>query len=234
MHSSANTPGTLYVVGTPIGNLGDTSVRMKETLQQVDAIACEDTRVTARLLQHLGIHKPMVSYRDDNEIRAAESLLQRLLQGEHIALVSDAGVPTISDPGFRITRLCQKQGIPVLPIPGPCALITALSASGLPSDSFLFLGFLLPKKAARIRTFTQYLDFPHTLLFYESPHRITKCLDDMKQVLEPERVICVSKELTKMHERIVSGSLSDVHAHVLSRSLKGEFVVGIAPRGFVL
>jgi len=226
--------GTLYIVGTPIGNLGDLSPRVIETLKASDCIACEDTRVTAKLLQHISIHKPLVNYRDDNEIRAAEQLLERLKAGESIAVVTDAGVPTISDPGFRITRLCQKQGIPVVPIPGPSALITALSASGLPTDSFLFLGFLLPKKSARVRTFTQYLDFPHTIIFYESPHRIDKCLNDMLEVYEPDRIISVAKELTKLHERIVSGKMADLHKDVLSRSLKGEFVIAVAPKGFEL
>jgi len=226
--------GTLYVVGTPIGNLSDISQRAIETIHNCDALACEDTRVTGRLLQHLSIQKPMVSYRDDNEIRAAEQLLERLQSGETIALVSDAGVPTISDPGFRITRLCQKHGIPIVPIPGPNAITTTLCASGLPTDAFLFLGFLPPKKAARQRIFSQYLEFPHTIIFYESPHRIEKCLADIKSVFEPERVVCVAKELTKLHERLVSGPLEEIAPDICSRSLKGEFVIAIAARGFEL
>ena len=232
--TAPSSSGTLYIVGTPIGNLGDLSKRVAEILKTCDGIACEDTRVTAKLLQYLEIHKPLVSYRDDNETYAAEQLLERLQKGENIAIVSDAGVPTISDPGFRITRLCQRHKIPIIPIPGPSAVITALSASGLPTDSFLFLGFLPPKKAARIRTFTQYLEFPHTLLLYESPHRIKKCLDDMLEVYESDRVVSISKELTKLHERVVSGTLKEIHLDVLSRSLKGEFVVAIAPKGYVL
>lgn len=226
--------GTLYVVGTPIGNLSDISQRAIETIHNCDALACEDTRVTGRLLQHLSIQKPMVSYRDDNEIRAAEQLLERLQSGETIALVSDAGVPTISDPGFRITRLCQKHGIPIVPIPGPNAITTTLCGSGLPTDAFLFLGFLPPKKAARQRIFSRYLEFPHTLIFYESPHRIEKCLSDIKSVFEPERVVCVAKELTKLHERLVSGPLEEIAPDICSRSLKGEFVIAIAARGFEL
>ena len=226
--------GTLYVIGTPIGNLGDMSNRVISTLQECDMIACEDTRITVKLLHHAGIEKHLISYRDDNESYVAQQLLGLLLDGKNIAVVSDAGVPTISDPGFRITRLCQKNKLPIVPIPGPCALITTLSASGLPTDAFLFLGFLAPKKAARIRTFQQYLDFPHTLVFYESPHRILKFLEDLVEVYEPQRCICVAKELTKLHERIVSGPLVEIKEQVESRSIKGEFVVAIAPSGFEL
>ena len=232
--ASNSREGALYVVGTPIGNLGDISQRVIETLKNCDAVACEDTRVTGRLLQHLGIQKPMVSYRDDNEVRAAEQLLERLQNSETLALVSDAGVPTISDPGFRITRLCQKHQIPVIPIPGPNAITTALCCSGLPTDAFLFLGFLPPKKAARQRIFTQYLEFPHTVIFYESPHRIEKCLSDMQTILESDRIVCVAKELTKLHERLASGPLQQIAPDVLGRSLKGEFVLAIAPKGFEL
>jgi 16S rRNA (cytidine1402-2'-O)-methyltransferase len=233
MEQARNT-GILYVVGTPIGNLGDLSPRVIDTFKTCDLIACEDTRVSSRLLNHAGIHKPLISYRDDNEIRCAELLLEKLLQGETIALISDAGVPTISDPGFRITRLCHKNKVPVIPIPGPSAVITALSCSGLPTDSFLFLGFLLPKKSARIKTFTDYFNFPHTLLFYESPHRIEKCLNDMMEVYGETRCVTVAKELTKMHERVITGNLVEVQKEVMGRSLKGEFVIAVAPASFEL
>lgn len=229
-----NNIGTLYVVGTPIGNLSDLAPRAIETFNSCDLIACEDTRVSARLLHHNEIRKPLFSYRDSNEIRAAEILLEKLLQGDSIALISDAGVPTISDPGFRITRLCHKHKVPIVPIPGPSAVITALSASGLPTDSFLFLGFLAPKKSARIKAFNEYFSFPHTLLFYESPYRIEKCLNDMLEVYGENRYICVAKELTKMHERIITGKLLEVKEEVLNRSMKGEFVIAVAPANYEL
>ena len=233
MEQAQNT-GTLYVVGTPIGNLSDLSPRVAEILRTCDLIACEDTRITSRLLGHADIRKPLINYRDDNEIRCAEMLLEKLLQGEIIALVTDAGVPGISDPGFRITRLCHKNAVPVVPIPGPSAVITALSCSGLPTDSFLFLGFLAPKKSARVKAFTEYLQFPHTIVFYESPHRIEKCLSDMLEVYGDSRYVTVAKELTKLHERVVTGTLGDVSKAVLERSLKGEFVIVVAPADFQL
>ena len=233
MEQAPNT-GTLYIVGTPIGNLDDLSPRVIDTLKACDLIACEDTRVSSRLLNHAEVRKPLISYRDDNEIRCAETLLEKLLAGETIALVTDAGVPGISDPGFRITRLCHKNAIPVVPIPGPSAVITALSCSGLPTDSFLFLGFLAPKKSARIRAFTEYLEFPHTIVFYESPHRIEKCIHDMLEVYGETRYVTVAKELTKLHERVVTGQLGEVSKSVLERSLKGEFVVAVAPGKFEL
>ncbi|MCG8525568.1 MAG: 16S rRNA (cytidine(1402)-2'-O)-methyltransferase [Opitutales bacterium] len=233
-NSSDSSASKLQIVGTPIGNLGDLSERAAEAFRSCDLVACEDTRVTGKLLNHLQIERPMISYRDANEREVAEQLLSQLQSGKTITLVSDAGVPTISDPGFRITRLCQKHGIPVTPIPGPCAFITALSASGLPTDSFLFIGFLPPKKAARQRIFTEYSDFPHTLVFYESTHRIEKCLKDMELVYGSERYVSVAKELTKLHERIHTDRLGKLKDDVLRRSLKGEFVVMVAADSFEL
>jgi 16S rRNA (cytidine1402-2'-O)-methyltransferase len=232
--AESSTDGKLYLVATPIGNLGDLSPRAAEILKACDLIACEDRRITGRILNHIEAEKPLYNYRDDNELEAAKYLLSELEQGKKIALVSDAGTPTISDPGFRIARLCRAEAIDIVPIPGPSAATTALSASGLPTNAFLFLGFLPPKQAARVRTFTQYLDFDHTLIIYESTHRIEKCLRDMLQVYEPGRCICVAKELTKMHEYILSGPIEEVAKSVLGRSTKGEFVVIIAPKGFSL
>jgi 16S rRNA (cytidine1402-2'-O)-methyltransferase len=233
MTETAST-GVLYVAATPIGNLGDLSSRFAEVLRECDRVACEDTRVSGKLLAHLGVHKPMLSYRDDNELRTAQVLLERLLLGEKVLLMTDAGTPGVSDPGFRITRLCHANQVTVIPLPGPCAAVVALSASGLPSDAFLFLGFLPPKTSGRVRLFQQYAAFPHTLVFYESPHRIEKCMNDLLEVFGPERCVSVSKELTKLHERILSGPLGVVREAVLARSMKGEFVVSVAPDGYAL
>jgi len=227
-------PGTLFLVATPIGNLGDISPRVTDTLRSCDFVACEDTRVTGKLLKHLQIERPLINYRDENEKQQAEYLVDKLKTGESIALVSDAGTPTISDPGFRLTRLCHHQSVRVVSIPGPSALICALACSGLPSNGFLFLGFLPPKKAARIRTFTEYKDFAYTLIIYESPHRIEKCLLDMLEVFGDDRVVSVSKELTKLHEHTFTGPLKEPVEHVKSRSQKGEFVVCIAAESFQL
>lgn len=226
--------GCLYVVATPIGNLGDMSQRALAVLGACDVVACEDTRVSGRLLDHFGIRKPLLSYRDENEIRQSDVLCGRMRAGEKVVLMSDAGVPTVSDPGFRMVRQCRREGIPVIPIPGASAVVTALCCSGLPSDAFLFLGFLAPKSSARIKAFQQYREFPHTLIFYESPHRILKFMDDVVAELGPDRVICVCKELTKLHERVWTGAAGEVHASLMKSSTKGEFVVLIAPSGYVL
>ena len=226
--------GCLYVVATPIGNLGDMSQRALSVLGACDVVACEDTRVSGRLLDHFGIRKPLLSYRDENEIRQSDVLCGRMRAGEKVVLMSDAGVPTVSDPGFRMVRQCRSEGIPVIPIPGASAVVTALCCSGLPSDAFLFLGFLAPKTSARIKAFQQYRDFPHTLILYESPHRILKFMDDVVAELGPDRVICVCKELTKLHERVWTGTAAEVRASLMKSSTKGEFVVLIAPSDYVL
>lgn len=226
--------GCLYVVATPIGNLGDMSQRALAVLGACDVVACEDTRVSGRLLDHFGIRKPLLSYRDENEIRQSDVLCGRMRAGEKVVLMSDAGVPTVSDPGFRMVRQCRREGIPVIPIPGASAVVTALCCSGLPSDAFLFLGFLAPKSSARIKAFQQYREFPHTLIFYESPHRILKFMNDVVAELGPDRVICVCKELTKLHERVWTGAAGEVRASLMKSSTKGEFVVLIAPSDYVL
>lgn len=226
--------GTLYVVATPIGNLSDISERALETLRFCDLVACEDTRITGAMLRKFGIEKEMFVNEDSRERGVAPLLFERLKAGKNVALVSDAGTPCISDPGFRIVRACRADGVKVVPIPGACAFASALSASGLPSDSFLFVGFLPAKTAARKNFFEKYADFGHTLIFYESPYRIEKFVDDALEVFGGERVVCVAKEISKMFERFFVGRLADVAAELKKSSTKGEFVVIVAPDGFTL
>lgn len=228
-------PGTLYVVATPIGNLGDASPRCREILGAVSRIACEDTRVTGSLLARLDIPKsPLLSYREENETSRTDILLEDLANGNDIALVADAGTPTVSDPGFRLVRACRKAGIPVIPIPGPSAAITALSASGLPTDRFYFIGFPPPKSAARRRFLQDHRSFPSTLVLYESVHRIGKFLNEIVEELGTDRVICVARELTKKFETSFTGSAAAVRKQVEARARKGEFVVLIAPESYEL
>jgi 16S rRNA (cytidine1402-2'-O)-methyltransferase len=227
--------GTLRVVATPIGNLGDASPRCREALGSADLIACEDTRVAAKLLAALALESPpLISYRDANETASAEGLVEKLRQGQTVAVLPDAGTPGISDPGFRLVRLCHREGIPVVPVPGPSACVAALSASGLPSDRFYFVGFLPPKSAARRRFLAAHADFPSTIILYESVHRIEKLLDEIVGELGPGRVLSVARELTKKFETILSGPAESVRAAVLDRSRKGEFTVLLAPQDFRL
>ena len=226
--------GTLFVVATPIGNMDDLSARAAEALRSADIVACEDTRVTGNLLRRLGVSAQMFVYEDSRERAAAPALLKMLQEGSSVALVSDAGTPCLSDPGFRIVRACRAAGVPVVPIPGPCAFVSALCASGMPSDSFLFAGFLPPKTSARKNFFERHRDFGRTLIFYESPHRIEKFVDDALEVFGPERTVCVAKEISKVFERFFVGKLSDVARDLKASSLKGEFVVIVAPEGFAL
>lgn len=226
--------GTLYVVATPIGNLSDISERALETLRSCDLVACEDTRITGAMLRKFGIEKEMFVNEDSRERGVAPLLLERLKAGKNVALVSDAGTPCISDPGFRIVRACRACGVKVVPVPGACAFASALSASGLPSDSFLFVGFLPAKTAARKNFFEKYADFGHTLIFYESPYRIEKFVDDALEVFGGDRIVCVAKEISKMFERFFVDRLADVAAELKKSSTKGEFVVIVAPDGFTL
>lgn len=226
--------GTLFVVATPIGNMDDLSARAAEALRSADIVACEDTRVTGNLLRRLGVSAQMFVYEDSRERAVAPALLKKLQEGSSVALVSDAGTPCLSDPGFRIVRACRAAGVSVVPIPGPCAFVSALCASGLPSDSFLFAGFLPPKTSARKNFFERHRDFGRTLIFYESPHRIEKFVDDALEVFGPERTVCVAKEISKVFERFFVGKLSDVARDLKASSLKGEFVVIVAPEGFAL
>src|SRR5471032_1442414 len=227
-------PGHLYVVATPIGNLTDVTERARAILGAVDLIACEDTRTTGVLLAHLGCRRELVAYHEHNEIEAAERLVERLAAGASIALVSDAGTPGLSDPGFRLVRACRRRGLPVVPVPGPSALIAVLSASGLPTNGFLFVGFLPPKSAARIAFFENYRDFDYTLALYESCHRIDKAVAEIVATLGGERVLCVAREVTKLFETFLVGPAAEVQARLAQSSLKGEFVLLIAPADFVL
>jgi 16S rRNA (cytidine1402-2'-O)-methyltransferase len=207
-----------------------------ETLRSVDAIACEDTRVTGKLLGKLGITKegPLLSYREENEKHMAVALADRVAAGERIALIADAGMPAISDPGFRLVRECRLRGLGVTAAPGASAATTALALSGLPSDGFLYVGFLAPKSAARKRFFEEKRAFEYTIIVYESCHRIGKFLNDLVEVLGAARCISVGRELTKLHETIHSGPAAEVRDRVAAGSRKGEFVVCVAKDGFAL
>lgn len=224
----------LYLVATPIGNRDDITSRALETLRRVDAIACEDTRKTGQLLAHYGIEKPLVSYHEHNEKARSEALKERILAGSSLALVSDAGTPAISDPGFRLVRACRKAGIPVVPLPGPCALITALSASGLPTHSFLYAGFLPPKASQRIKFFNTHKDATYSLVCYESSHRIDKFINDAIDTFGKNRTGCVARELTKRFETFLVGTLESIANQLTGSQLKGEFVVIVAPASYQL
>jgi 16S rRNA (cytidine1402-2'-O)-methyltransferase len=221
-------PGTLYVVATPLGNLEDLSPRALGTLRKVALIACEDTRRTGNLLRSRGILTPTTSYFEHNERWKGERILEALRSGRDVALVSDAGTPGISDPGYRLVRDARSEGLPVVPVPGPSAIITALSASGLPTDRFLFLGFLPPKAGARKRAIEELAAERSTLVFYESPVRVVSALADMIEILgDREAFLC--REATKVHEEYVKGPLSELRALLAERSrVKGEIVLVVA------
>jgi 16S rRNA (cytidine1402-2'-O)-methyltransferase len=227
-------PGHLYVVATPIGNLADLTDRARAILGAVDVIACEDTRTTGAMLTRIGLHKELTAYHEHNETEAAESLANLLAAGKSVAVVSDAGTPGLSDPGFRVVRACRRRNLPVVPVPGASALTAVLSAAGLPTNGFLFVGFLPAKSAARIAFLQKYQDFDFTLALYESCHRIDKFAAEIAATLGPDRVVCIAKEITKVHETFYVGSAADVSDRLAKGSLKGEFVVLIAPKDFVL
>ena len=227
-------PGHLYVVATPIGNLADITERARAILGAVDLVACEDTRTTGAMLTRFGIRKDLVAYHEHNEIEMAESLATQIAAGKSVAVVSDAGTPALSDPGFRLVRACRRRGLPVVPVPGPSALTAVLSAAGLPTNGFLYVGFLPPKSAARIGFFEQHREFGYTLALYESCHRIDKAVDEIVATLGDARVICVAKEVTKLHETFLVGPAAEVKARLAKTSLKGEFVLLIAPADFTL
>lgn len=216
--------GVLYLVPTPIGNLQDISPRACEILGTVDLIAAEDTRHTRKLLTHLGITTSMVSYHEHNEKKQSQQLLDRLLRGETIALVSDAGMPAISDPGEEIVRQAVEQAIPVIPIPGPNAALTALIASGIPAQPHLFLGFLPRTAKQRKQELAQWNDLPAALICYEAPHRIIRLLEDMLETLGDRRVAVV-RELTKKHEEWLRGTISDCLAHLQLHEPRGEYTI---------
>lgn len=227
-------PGHLYVVATPIGNLADITERARAILGSVDLVACEDTRTTGSMLTRFGLHRDLVAYHDHNETEVAEKLADQIAAGKSVAVVSDAGTPAISDPGFRIVRACRRRGLPVVPVPGACAVAAVISASGLPTNGFLFAGFLVAKTSARTAFLEKYRDFEFTLALYESCHRIDKFADEIVTTLGPDRIVCIAKEVTKLHETFYVGRATDVRDRLMKGSLKGEFVVLIAPSDFVL
>jgi len=218
----------LYIVSTPIGNLEDITYRAVRILREVDVIACEDTRTTRRLLDHYGIPTRTISYHEHNEQERARELLDHLERDESIALVSDAGTPLLSDPGYRVVHAAVEAGVPVEAIPGPSALLTALVSSGLPTDQFHFAGFFPPKESQRIRLLESLRDEQATLIFYEAPHRILETLADLETVLG-DREIAVARELTKIHEEVLRGTPASIRQTLAGRdSIRGEFVLLVA------
>jgi len=220
-------PGTLHVVATPIGNLGDLSPRALDTLRTVDAICAEDTRHTRQLLSHYGIERPLVALHEHNEDALAERIVARLQGGESLALVSDAGTPLVSDPGFRLVRAARAAGLRVTPVPGACAFVAALSVAGLPSDRLAFEGFLPAKSGARRERLAPLAAETRTLVFYESAHRIEETLADMATIFGDARRAVVARELTKLFETVLDGTLADLRAAIAAdaNQRKGEFVV---------
>lgn len=230
MKESTPTKGTLYVVATPLGNLEDMTLRGIRILKEVDLIAAEDTRTTGKLLHHYGIQTPQTSYFEHNEPKKAGALLTRLQRGQRIALVSEAGTPGISDPGFRLIRLAIHHDIPVVPIPGSSAAMAALSVSGLPTDSFLFLGFLPNKPTKRRKAIEKWQDWDRTLILYESPHRLVAALTDLLEILG-DREITLARELTKKFEEILRGSIRQVLQKLGEKKIRGEITLVVAGKG---
>lgn len=217
--------GTLYLVPTPIGNLSDLSPRAVETLSQADFIAAEDTRVTLKLLNHFSIKKPMVAYYRHNTEAGGRAILQRLLAGETCALVSDAGTPAVSDPGEELVGLCVEHAIPVSALPGPCALTTALSVSGLPTGRFTFEGFLAMNKKNRREHLQSLVSEPRTMIFYEAPHKLTSTLADLAETFGPQRRVALCRELTKVHEEVIRTTLGQALERYETQPPRGEFVL---------
>jgi 16S rRNA (cytidine1402-2'-O)-methyltransferase len=224
-----NSPtGCLYLVATPIGNLEDITLRALRVLKEADLIACEDTRQTQKLLQHYAIHKEMVSYHAHNELMRAPELVIQLEEGAQVALVSDAGTPVVSDPGHRLVVLCLRHHIPVVPIPGPSAFVAALAASGLPTDEFLFVGFLPPRAGARRKKLDALKSEPRALVLYEAPHRLAETLTDAADILGSRQAV-VAREVTKIHEEFLRGSLSELRDAAQKRAPRGEITLMIGP-----
>ena len=224
--------GMLYLVPTPIGNLGDISERCRRTLEEADFIAAEDTRVSLKLLNYLGIKKSLVSYYEHNKAFKGNVILDRILAGETCALVSDAGSPAISDPGEDLVRLCAEHGVTVTAIPGPCAVITALSISGLPTGRFCFEGFLSTAKKSRKEHLASLTGETRTMIFYEAPHKLVSTLEDLAEAFGEDRKISLCRELTKLHEEVVRTTLGEAIAKYTENGPKGEFVLvvdGAAP-----
>lgn len=235
-HTIERMSGILYVVATPIGNLEDITYRAVRTLGEAGVIACEDTRQTRKLLDHYGIDRPLLSYHEHNEASRSEELVRRLAGGETVALVSDAGTPLISDPGYRLVTKAVAEGITVVPIPGPSAAMTALAASGLPTDSFWFAGFLPHKPGQRQKALESFRALNATIVLYEAPHRILESLEEIERTLG-DRPVVVARELTKLHEEILRGTASSVRETLASRpAIKGEITLligkGVQPPSF--
>lgn len=214
----------LYIVATPIGNLEDITLRALETLKSVDAIACEDTRHTGILLKHYDIKKPLLSFHSHSSAGKVDRIIEQLKEGKNIALVSDAGTPGISDPGYSLIHEAIEQGITVSPIPGASAVITALCASGLPTDKFTYLGFL-PVKKGRRSLIQSLQDHPYTIVFYESPHRLLRTIKDLREHLKGDTKIVIGKELTKIHETYLRGTLDTIEKQLADIKVKGEYVI---------
>ena len=222
--------GTLYLVATPIDNLGDFSPRAVETLEAVDFIAAEDTRVSVKLLNHFEIKKPLVSYHQHNHVTAGQAILSRLLGGESCALVTDAGTPAISDPGEELVRLCADNGVEVLSIPGCCAAVNALAISGLPTGRFTFEGFLSVNKKTRREHLAALENEERTMIFHEAPHKLLSTLEDLSAAFGPERPVALCRELTKLHEETIRTTLGQAADHWRDTAPKGEFVLVVAGR----
>jgi 16S rRNA (cytidine1402-2'-O)-methyltransferase len=220
--------GCLFVVGTPIGNLEDISLRALRVLREADQIACEDTRHTRKLLEHYDIHRPLISYHEHNETTRAPELLAALELGAKIALVTDAGTPLVSDPGFHLVQLCVRHGIPVVPIPGPSALLAALCASGLPAEEFVFAGFLPSRQGERRRALERLRLEERTIVLYEAPHRAAESLEDALEILG-DRPACLAREITKIHEEFQRGSLAQLAEQARSKPPRGEITLILGP-----
>ena len=220
--------GTLYLVATPIGNLGDLSPRAVETLEAVDFIAAEDTRVSVKLLNHFSIKKPLVSYHEHNHVTAGQAILARLLAGESCALVPDAGTPAISDPGEDLVRLCAENGVEVLSIPGCCAAVNALAVSGLPTGRFTFEGFLTVNKKSRRERLDSLKTEERTMIFHEAPHKLRTTLEDLCAAFGPERRVALCRELTKLHEETIRTTLEQAVEFYTENAPKGEYVLVVA------
>ena len=225
---SADAAGCLYLVGTPIGNLEDITLRALRILKEVDQIACEDTRHTQKLLNHYEIHKPLISYHEHNEMTRAPELVLALEQGAKIALVSDAGMPLVSDPGYRLVTLCLRHHVPVVPIPGPSALVASLAASGLPNEEFLFVGFLPARGGERRRALERLRIEDRTIILYEAPHRIAESVADALEILG-DRPACLAREVTKLHEEFRRGKLSELAGSLEKNPARGEITLLIGP-----
>lgn len=220
--------GTLYLVATPMGNLGDFSPRAVETLRTVDFIAAEDTRVSVKLLNHFEVKKPLVSYHEHNHASAGQSVLRRLLEGESCALVTDAGTPAVSDPGEDLVRLCAENGVEVLPVPGCCAAVNALAVSGLPTGRFTFEGFLSVNKKERREHLASLQNERRTMLFHEAPHKLRTTLDDLCAAFGPERRLALCRELTKLHEETMRCTLGEAVDYYRENAPRGEYVLVLA------